>query len=695
MAAIVGGTTPSPSCGGTAGMLPAERARASFDPALLRAVVRQGQEERIKEFRPLFAGPPFDGEGMDDFRSYEDLFRVRTERVAAAHRIVMNSPKFKAAHMALGSRKRVPMEAMFGAGHLMQVHFSMFLSYIHTQASDEQKRKWLMRAVQGRVIGAYAQTELGHGSNVRAIETVATYDQDADEFVIHSPTLSSLKWWPSGMYGCTHAIVFARLLLKGTDHGYHGFMVQLRRSDGTTMPGVEVGEIGPKLNGTNPNIGYARFTHVRVPRFNLFARNQQVTREGTYVAAPPKLSKFKYFTMMIIRMGFVRSSAQWLGKAATIVVRYSCVRRQGFRDSGDATSGENVIMDYRNQQYTAFKAVGLAYMFLWNADYITDFLRRVQAAVMAGDEAGARELPELHATCAGLKVASTIWGHNQIEECRRACGGQGFLIASGVADLTRSFGVMSTGEGAAQILNLQVARFLMKAVQAIRAGQPVAGTAAHLAGPDPSPLPAAGDLRGGAPDGLLRLLALRARRLAFKVERSFAAASARGLKFDAALNSVAIAAYRAADAHSAYIMARNQAAAIGQYVKDPAARAVLLTLHELTLLMLVTESAGELAGVLTEEAMDAAADRINELLQRLRPEAVALVDSFGFLDHELSSTLGRYDGNVYEAIYAAAKLSPLNRSDRMVGWEHVASMVDLKFLDAGAQEQRAGAQAKM
>lgn len=45
--------------------------------------------------------------------------------------------------------------------------------------------------------------------------------------------------------------------------------------------------------------------------------------------------------------------------------------------------------------------------------------------------------------------------------------------------------------------------------------------------------------------------------------------------------------------------------------------------------------------VLDEDAPDVIVDRINQLLEVIRPECVALVDGFGFSDHELKSTLGK------------------------------------------------------
>ena len=105
----------------------------------------------------------------------------------------------------------------------------MFIPNLKATFSDEQLAHWLPRAEAWEVLGCYAQTELGHGSNVRALETTATYLPDTDEIEIHSPTLASTKWWP-GALGRTanHAIVFARLLLAGRDLGIHNFLVPLR-----------------------------------------------------------------------------------------------------------------------------------------------------------------------------------------------------------------------------------------------------------------------------------------------------------------------------------------------------------------------------------------------------------------------------------------------------------------------------------
>merc|ERR1712066_187566 len=89
---------------------------------------------------------------------------------------------------------------------------------------------------------------------------------------------------------------------------------------------------------------------------------------------------------------------------------------------------------------------------------------------------------------------------------------------------------------------------------------------------------------------------------------------------------------------------------------DSLVQCALTKMFELTMLIHIRERGVDFCGVLDEAEMRLILCALNELLTELRPDATALVDGFGLTDSQLRSTLGRADGNVYEAIYEEAKL---------------------------------------
>lgn len=91
-------------------------------------------------------------------------------------------------------------------------------------------------------MGCYAQTELGHGSDVQSLMTTATYDDEDQTFVMNTPCIEATKWWIGdlGVYA-NHAIVFAELIIKNKKYGVHAFLVPIRDHNHNPFPNIEVG----------------------------------------------------------------------------------------------------------------------------------------------------------------------------------------------------------------------------------------------------------------------------------------------------------------------------------------------------------------------------------------------------------------------------------------------------------------------
>ena len=67
------------------------------------------------------------------------------------------------------------------------------------------------------------------GNNAVEMETTATFDKQTDEFIVHTPSTVAQKYWITN--SAVHAkwsAVFAQLLIDGTNHGIHGFLVRIR-----------------------------------------------------------------------------------------------------------------------------------------------------------------------------------------------------------------------------------------------------------------------------------------------------------------------------------------------------------------------------------------------------------------------------------------------------------------------------------
>ena len=79
---------------------------------------------------------------------------------------------------------------------LFALHVSTFEVSVDLWGTEEQSEYWRQMMKNNAIFGTYVQTEIGHGTFVRGLETTATYDKNTKEFILDCPTLTSIKFWP-------------------------------------------------------------------------------------------------------------------------------------------------------------------------------------------------------------------------------------------------------------------------------------------------------------------------------------------------------------------------------------------------------------------------------------------------------------------------------------------------------------------
>jgi len=385
-----------------------------------------------------------------------------------------------------------------------------------------------------------------------------------------------------------------------------------------------------------------------------------------------------------------------LSRAVTIAIRYSCVRRQGFVDTKKGASfksSEKQIIDHSIQRYRLFKQLALAYAIRFTGLWM---IRRFKDLEGGGDRLGnIEELTEIAATSSGLKALCTFLAWQGIEDCRKCCGGNGYLLSSGVATLSADYVWQTTAEGDWIILTLQTGRFLLKCLRDALEGKPLSGPMAYLAPlSDPS---SATDPSKFAPKEatsheqfydaayLLTLFKHTALMSVVSAGQLFQQhlAEADG-KFDVALNAVAIELSNCVRTHSLTFILTNFVLAVSEASQQDKnvgeALSQLAAVFGLTVIL----DDPEWSGKMSAEQLRLARKASGHLIDKLRPNAIALVDAFDIPDNVLNSTLGRKDGNVYEALFRSTANTALNAHDPFDGYtEHLSPYLDKEFLKRG------------
>ncbi|TXD38240.1 acyl-CoA oxidase [Lujinxingia vulgaris] len=438
-----------PEARDTSATLPARN--LDFDPKKLGELLDAPHRATREMVRELLAGDQFeytDGLPLKDYRELVVTWLKALADSGIGDRCVPDK-------RADGTRDMSEFLAIFETlGHFdlsllvkFGVQFGLFGGSIMFMGTEHHHRTYLPRLASLELQGCYAMTEMGRGSNVRDLETTATYDPDSKSFIIHTPTETARKEWigGAGTYA-TLATVYAQLIVEGVNHGVHALLVPIRDAKGQPMPGVRIEDQGLKMGLNGVDNGRIWFDQVRVPRENLLNRYGNVSEEGHYESPIPSPNK-RFFTMLGTlvagRLGVSAGGLSAAKSALTIATRYSDQRRQ----FGPAGAPEIPVLDYRMQQRALLPRIATAYA-------LTFALRELTRRYNSVDP----DRRQTEALAAGLKAYASNFALGATQAAREACGGQGYLWLNRIAAIRTDVDVFATFEGANVVMLQQVAK---------------------------------------------------------------------------------------------------------------------------------------------------------------------------------------------------------------------------------------------
>jgi acyl-CoA oxidase len=332
------------------------------------------------------------------------------------------------------------------------VQFGLFGGAILQLGTAEHHKKYLPKTGTLELVGCFAMTETGHGSNVRNLETIAKYDAQNKTITVHSPTFTAGKEYIGNAMHATLAVVFAQLFVNDENQGIHAIVVPLRNEKHELLPGIKITDCGYKVGLNGVDNGRIWFDNVEVSVENLLNKYGGINAEGKYESSIEKESK-RFFTMLGAlvggRVSVSLASNMGAKKSLAIAIKYALKRRQ-FANLSEAE--ETLILDYPTHQWRLFPLLAKSYA-------LTFALETLRKKFV--DNYGSSDQREVETLAAGLKSYASWHATATIQECREACGGKGYLAENEFADLKADTEIFTTFEGDNHVLLQLVSKALL------------------------------------------------------------------------------------------------------------------------------------------------------------------------------------------------------------------------------------------
>ena len=425
--------------------------QSTFDVQLLGSILDGKSEQINKRVKTIISDPAFQLPDTDSLSQKREQTLQWAKLLAEQGMGSMAYPKEYGGQNDMASYFSVMETISYHDLSLVVkfgVQFGLWGMSVYFLGTEKHHKKYLKDIGSLELPGCFAMTETGHGSNVRGIETTATYDHATRSFIINTPSeLARKEYIGNAAVHGQAATVFAKIIVEGKDYGVAAFVVPLREKNGTLKPGVTIKDCGRKLGLNGVDNGVIYFKNVVIPKDDMLNKFAGVSDEGKFVS-PISSDNRRFFTMLGTlvggRIGIPRSgnAASKLGLA--IAIKYGDKRRQ----FGPEGAAEVPILNYRTHQRRLMPLLANAFALHFSLQYLTErFLSRSE-----------EQMQEIEALAAGLKSFATWNTTATLQECREACGGKGYLSENRIGDLKNDSDIYTTFEGDNTVLMQLVAK---------------------------------------------------------------------------------------------------------------------------------------------------------------------------------------------------------------------------------------------
>ncbi|WP_282689591.1 MULTISPECIES: acyl-CoA dehydrogenase [unclassified Streptomyces] len=322
-----------------------------------------------------------------------------------------------------------------GMATIVSIHYNLFFGSL---ADHEAAGRDLGEYVRADRIGTFLCTEVAHGNDAVHIETTATYDRAEREFVLNTPHPAAAKFMPntSPAGGAKGAVVAARLIVGGTDHGVFLFLVPLSDSDGSPLTGIEVRPL-PQTTSSPVDHCATRFDSVRLPFDALLQGDHgRLTPDGEFTSTLGSPRRRFLESIGRVTMGKLCMTAHSLGvmrHALDVAMRYAYTRL-----TSGMTNGQRVPLIAHRGHHTP----------LLDAAATTYAATLLQRSVVRQWDRVCGEEREAYERLTAITKAWITWQSRAVmTECRERCGAQGLIQANGIALQLASIEGTITAEG--------------------------------------------------------------------------------------------------------------------------------------------------------------------------------------------------------------------------------------------------------